>query len=58
MRVVFKHISTIADAKRTLWADPDMLIELAAEIRERNAREAAASGSPIAAPQSPSAPTA
>ena len=32
----------IADAKRTLWADPDMLIELAAEIRERNAREAEA----------------
>ena len=42
MRIVFKHLSTIADAKRTLWADPDMLIELAAEIRERNAREAEA----------------
>ncbi|MEN6343180.1 MAG: hypothetical protein ABFC89_11560 [Methanospirillum sp.] len=32
----------IADAKRTLWSDPDMLIELAAEVRERNAREAGA----------------
>ena len=46
----------IADAKRALWADPDMLIELAAEIRQRNAQEAAASMT--SAPQLPSAPVA
>ena len=52
--------SEIADAKRTLRADPNMLIELAAESRERNAREAAASSpdSPVAAPHMPSAPAA
>jgi hypothetical protein len=38
----------IANAKQALWANPDMLIELAAEIRERNAREAEAAGSPNA----------
>ena len=46
----------IADAKRTLWADPDMLIELAAEIRERNAREAEAAASPNVALHAPSVP--
>ena len=46
----------IADAKRTLWADPDMLIQLAAEIRERNAREAEASSSPNVAAPVPSVP--
>ncbi|HQJ87957.1 MAG TPA: site-specific integrase [Methanoregulaceae archaeon] len=48
----------ISDAKRTLWADPDMLIELAAEIRERNAREVELATMSGAAPQVPSAPTA
>lgn len=33
----------IADAKRTLWSHQDMMIELVADIRERNAREAVAS---------------
>ena len=50
----------IAEAKRTLWADPDMLIELAVEIRERNTREAGAAAASTAsargAPHAPSAP--
>ena len=47
----------IADAKRALWTDPDMLIELAAEIRQRNAQEAALSLVP-SVPQSLSVPAA
>ena len=55
MRIVFKCITTITDAKRTFWVGPDMLMGLAAEIGERNAREPEAATSPVSISQFPSA---